>query len=92
MADRDAQVPGGFVAGVPKKIDIDLMPANLTAFITARNVSIIIENTNPGAQPFNICCAGIGYVGANYPCINHTGLGFTRTTFNLSTLEFSTFT
>ena len=83
--DRDAQVPGGFVAGVAKKIDIDITPVNASTTFVARNVSILLENLTPDTQPFNICCAAIGFKGPNYPCLNHTGLGFTRTTSNLTT-------
>ena len=77
--DRDPKMPGGFVSGVAKKVDIDIFPVNPNVDFVARNVSVLLENLSPTTEPYSLCCAAIGFRGLNYPCINHTGFGFTRT-------------
>jgi hypothetical protein len=85
VVDRDPAMPNGFVSGVAKKVDIDLFPVNPSVDFVARNVSVLLENLTPATQPAHLCCAAIGFSGLNYPCINHTGLGYTRTFVNDAT-------
>ncbi|CAG0923608.1 unnamed protein product, partial [Notodromas monacha] len=78
-ADRDQKVVAGYALGIPKEISIDIAPLVTNGSIFLDKMGVIVRNPTPDTAPFNICCAAVSFAGKNYPCLNHTGLGYTTT-------------